>query len=44
MPVTAVKRQPKISLRIKTKLKENNFNFETIIYIESWAERLGTKS
>jgi uncharacterized protein (DUF1684 family) len=41
--ITAVKRQPKITLRNKTILKENNFNFGSIIYFESWAERLASK-
>jgi hypothetical protein len=41
--ITAVKRQPKITLRNKTFLKENNFNFGSIIYFESWAERLASK-
>lgn len=36
--ITAVRRQPKITLRDKTIMKENIFNFGTIIYFDSWAE------
>jgi hypothetical protein len=41
MPITAVKHQPSQSYFEGTEnLKQNMFNFETIIYLNSRAERL----
>lgn len=36
-------RQPKIILRNNKKLETKNFNFGSIIYFKSWAERIGAK-
>jgi hypothetical protein len=44
MLITAVKRQPSnLHIEKTENLKENKFNFETIIYLKSRAERLAAK-
>ena len=38
--LTAIKRQPKFSLRNNDNLKQNKPIYETINYLKSWADRL----